>query len=51
MTYPVVVFVMAILAVIGMLLFIVPMFERCSTTSAASCRRPTQVLVFLSRRR
>ena len=38
MTYPVVVFVIAILAVVGMLLFIVPVFAACSRASAASCR-------------
>ena len=38
MTYPVVVFIMAIVAVIGMLLFIVPIFANLFATSAARCR-------------
>ena len=42
MTYPVVVFVIAILAVIGMLLFIVPVFAQCSPTSAARFPHPRE---------
>ena len=48
MTYPVVVFVMAILAVIGMLLFIVPVFAKMFEGLGAELPLPTQILVNLS---
>jgi type IV pilus assembly protein PilC len=48
MTYPVVVFVMAILAVTGMLLFIVPVFANLFDTLGGTLPLPTRVLVFLS---
>lgn len=48
MTYPVVVFCIAILAVIGMLLFIVPVFEKMFTDLGGDLPAPTQFLVFLS---
>jgi type IV pilus assembly protein PilC len=48
MTYPVVVFVMAILAVIGMLLFIVPIFAKMFHDMGAQLPAPTRALVFLS---
>jgi type IV pilus assembly protein PilC len=48
MTYPVVVFVMAILAVVGMLLFIVPTFASMFTSLGGELPAPTRVLVFLS---
>jgi type IV pilus assembly protein PilC len=48
MTYPVVVFVFAILAVIGMLLFIVPTFAGLFKTLGGTLPAPTQVLVTLS---
>ncbi|MHA3947742.1 type II secretion system F family protein [Cellulomonas bogoriensis] len=48
MTYPVMVFIMAILAVVGMLLFIVPVFEQMFTDLGGELPLPTQVLVFLS---
>jgi type IV pilus assembly protein PilC len=48
MTYPVVVFVMAILAVVGMLLFIVPVFEAMFKDLGAALPLPTRFLVFLS---
>jgi len=48
MTYPVVVFCIAILAVIGMLLFIVPVFEKMFTDLGGALPAPTQFLVFLS---
>jgi type IV pilus assembly protein PilC len=48
MTYPVVVFVMAILAVIGMLLFIVPVFAGLFTTLGGTLPLPTRLLVILS---
>ncbi|MEJ5944657.1 type II secretion system F family protein [Pseudokineococcus basanitobsidens] len=48
MTYPVVVFVMAILAVIGMLLFIVPIFTGMFAELGAELPAPTRLLVGLS---
>ena len=48
MTYPVVVFVIAILAVIGMLLFIVPTFAGLFEGLGGELPAPTKVLVFLS---
>jgi type IV pilus assembly protein PilC len=49
MTYPVVVLIFAILAVIGMLLFIVPTFASMFVTLGSSLPAPTQVLVDLSK--
>jgi type IV pilus assembly protein PilC len=49
MTYPVVVFVIAILAVIGMLLFIVPVFAGMFDDLGGTLPAPTRVLVFLSK--
>jgi type IV pilus assembly protein PilC len=48
MTYPTVVFVMAILAVTGMLLFIVPVFANLFTQLGGTLPAPTRLLVFLS---
>jgi type IV pilus assembly protein PilC len=48
MTYPVVVFVMAILAVIGMLLFIVPIFAKMFSDLGGKLPVPTQMLVNMS---
>jgi len=48
MTYPVVVFVIAILAVVGMLLFIVPVFEKMFKDLGGTLPAPTRFLVFLS---
>ncbi len=48
MTYPVVVLVIAIVAVIGMLLFIVPVFAGMFDSLGGSLPAPTQFLVFLS---
>jgi len=48
MTYPVVVFVIAILAVVGMLLFIVPVFATMFEDLGGELPAPTKVLVFLS---
>jgi len=48
MTYPVVVLVMAVLAVVGMLLFIVPTFASMFETLGGELPAPTRVLVFLS---
>jgi len=48
MTYPVVVFVMAILGVTGMLIFIVPVFAQMFQSLGGELPLPTQVLVLLS---
>jgi type IV pilus assembly protein PilC len=48
MTYPVVVFVIAILAVIGMLLFIVPVFVGLFESLGGTLPLPTRILVTLS---
>ena len=48
MTYPVVVLVIAVLAVVGMLLFIVPVFDQMFTDLGGSLPVPTQVLVWMS---
>ena len=48
MTYPVVVFVMAIIAVIGMLLFIVPIFAGMFEDFGGELPLPTKILVVLS---
>ncbi|WP_245155051.1 type II secretion system F family protein [Nocardioides sp. 1609] len=48
MTYPVVVFVMAILMCVGMLLFIVPVFEKMFSDLGGELPAPTQFLVNLS---
>jgi type IV pilus assembly protein PilC len=49
MTYPVVVFVIAIVAVVGMLLFIVPVFAHMFDDLGGTLPAPTRVLVFLSK--
>jgi type IV pilus assembly protein PilC len=48
MTYPAVVFVIAIASVIGMLLFIVPVFASLFDGLGGTLPAPTRVLVFLS---
>ena len=48
MTYPVVVFIMAILGVVGMLIFIVPVFAEMFKALGGKLPAPTQVLVVLS---
>jgi type IV pilus assembly protein PilC len=48
MTYPVVVFTIAILSVVGMLLFIVPIFAKMFDSLGATLPAPTRALVFLS---
>ena len=48
MTYPVVVFVIAVIAVIGMLLFIVPVFVGLFADFEAALPAPTRLLVALS---
>ncbi len=48
MTYPVAVFGIAVLAVIGMLLFIVPVFTKMFSDLGGELPAPTRFLVFLS---
>jgi type IV pilus assembly protein PilC len=48
MTYPTVVFCIAILAVVGMLLFIVPVFAKMFTTLGGTLPFPTRVLITMS---
>jgi type IV pilus assembly protein PilC len=48
MTYPVVVFCMAMLAVVGMLLFIVPVFAGMFKTLGGTLPAPTRILVGMS---
>jgi len=48
MTYPIVVFCMAILATTGMLLFIVPIFQDMFSSMGGKLPAPTQMLVVLS---
>jgi type IV pilus assembly protein PilC len=48
MTYPIAVLIMAILGVIGMLIFIVPIFQKMFSDLGGTLPWPTQVLVFLS---
>ncbi len=48
MTYPVVVFIIAVVAVVGMLLFIVPVFAKMFADLGGDLPGPTQFLVHLS---
>lgn len=48
MTYPVIVFIMAIVAVIAMLVFIVPIFQKMFEGFGSALPLPTQMLVWLS---
>ena len=48
MTYPVVVFCIAILAVVGMLLFIVPVFAKMFLTLGGELPAPTKILITMS---
>jgi len=48
MTYPVVVFVMAIIMCCGMLIFIVPTFANMFTTLGGELPTPTKILIMLS---
>ncbi len=48
LTYPVVVLVMALLAVVGMILFIVPVFEDLFADLGGTLPLPTQILVVIS---
>jgi type II secretory pathway component PulF len=49
LAYPVIVLIMAVVAVIGMLIFIVPVFENMFTGLGGTLPIPTQILVVLSR--
>lgn len=49
LTYPVIVLLIAVLAVIGMLVFVVPIFEKMFADLGGELPLPTQVLVVLSR--
>ncbi len=48
LTYPVIVLIMAIVSVIGMLIFIVPVFQEMFAGLGGSLPLPTQILVVLS---
>lgn len=48
MTYPVVVFIIAIISVVGMLLFIVPVFTKMFSDMGGELPAPTKALVWLS---
>ncbi|GAB3466656.1 type II secretion system F family protein [Kineococcus endophyticus] len=48
MTYPVVVFVIAIIAVVAMLLFVVPVFAKMFSDMGGVLPLPTQILVWMS---
>lgn len=48
MTYPIVVFCLAILMCIGLLIFVVPVFEGMFTDLGGELPLPTKILVFLS---
>ncbi len=48
MTYPVIVFIMAIVAVIAMLVFIVPIFQKMFEGFGSELPLPTQMLVWMS---
>jgi type IV pilus assembly protein PilC len=49
LTYPVVVLIMALVSVVGMLIFIVPIFEKMFADLGGELPLPTQILVILSR--
>lgn len=48
LTYPVIVLVMAVVAVVAMLLFIVPIFSKLFSSLGGTLPLPTQILVWLS---
>jgi len=48
LTYPVIVLIMAIVSVIGMLLFIVPIFQDMFSSLGGTLPLPTQILVWMS---
>lgn len=49
LTYPVIVLIIALVAVVGMLLFIVPIFDKLFTDSGGQLPLPTLILVALSK--
>lgn len=49
LTYPVIVLIMAVLSTVGMLIFIVPVFDAMFTQMGATLPLPTQFLVVLSK--
>lgn len=49
MTYPVIVLIIAVISVVGMLLFIVPIFEQMFEDLGGTLPLPTQILVVLSK--
>ncbi|CAN5561002.1 type II secretion system F family protein [soil metagenome] len=49
LTYPVIVLIMSILAVIGMIIFIVPVFEKMFADLDGELPLPTQILVVISK--
>jgi len=49
LTYPVIVLLIAVLSVVGMLLFVVPIFEKMFADLGGELPLPTQVLVVLSK--
>jgi len=49
LTYPVVVLIMAVVATIGMIVFIVPIFEKMFADLGGELPLPTQILVILSK--
>jgi len=49
LTYPVIVLIMAVVSVVGMLLFIVPIFEKMFADLGGELPLPTQILVVLSK--
>lgn len=49
LTYPVVVMIMALLAVVGMIVFIVPVFEDLFSDLGGTLPLPTQILVVISK--
>ena len=49
LTYPVVVLIMALISVVGMLIFIVPVFEKMFADLGGELPLPTQILVVLSK--
>jgi type IV pilus assembly protein PilC len=49
LTYPVVVLIMAVVATIGMIVFIVPIFEKMFADLGGELPLPTQILVLLSK--
>lgn len=49
LTYPVIVLIMAVLSTVGMLLFIVPIFEKMFSDLGGALPMPTQILVGMSK--